>query len=269
MADQNTNVGVQNASGLLNDLINAIGNGLANNQKSNQQFFNQGNSQNFQQLNQQGLASTQPVNQNEPQVGALKSVTHSADGSIKQEFHPPVQQNGVSDNFNGNTSTVNTPNSNTQQNNQPTQLEPGKSFGDRLMMFGAGLQGQNPMDILAGLQKAVGQQPIQPEQKLEYSAKMFSAKRETLSNQVTAFNDQLKSLGDELTQVRQLPMNVRWGKEKTILGNMDKVHTNLGKAIKNLREFSSGKQENNIPKGATHYSPSKNKYYDVKGNEVK
>ena len=236
----------------------------------------------------------------------VKSISHGPDGSAKVDFQSSantVQGLGTQGQFQsqvgqsqqqpqGNQQQQNTPttNNNVATQNNPTVRslpkgplgafypgsdteQPGGMY--KLLTLLAGAGGYRPSTETAQnaaiLQQMMGEQPIQPTQQLDYQARMFGAKREALTGQVTAYNDQLKSLGETLTQVRQLPMNVRWGKEKEILSNMDKVHSNLGQTLKKLREFSSGQQEatQKTPKGATHYSPSQNKYYDAKGNEVK
>lgn len=116
-------------------------------------------------------------------------------------------------------------------------------------------------------QQVSGQEPIQPIQKQEMQARVFSAQREAVQGEITAANDQLKASIDQLSTLSKLPLNVRWGKEKTLLKNIDIAQNNLKKSLDRMKSLSSNK--GSIPKGATHYSPSQNKFYDSKGNEVK
>lgn len=154
------------------------------------------------------------------------------------------------------------------------QTSPAMKFLMNWIGMGQNSFANQDLSTISGAQKVAGQEPIQPIEKQQRQAAIYSAqiqayndaitKEEAMqtgikgqleilqkSNPLAIFTPQWKALNDEMLVSRKRALN---------------ANKQFGKLANNPPK--TGKQEN-IPKGATHYSPSKNKYYDAQGNEVK
>ncbi len=242
-----------------------------------------------QQPQQQNKGMLQDLIENSQQqynVGSLKSVSQDPTGGIKVDFHPKENPNAVATGESNNVQSSNTTqstNANVGNQNQQSYVSAPTPFslggmnkqgqyedqGAIIKLLELAATGRTPTgpEQASVIQQMLGQQPVQPTQKLEYGARMYGAKTEALNNQVNAYKDQLTSLVTELNGVTKSTGIIGRGQKiNALLKSIDTTHKNLGKTLKSIREHTG--QEKSIPSGATHYSPSQNKYYDAQGNEV-
>jgi len=232
-------------------------------------------SQLFQQPQGQQTMGQMVQNQypNEPQVGALKSVMKGADGSIKQEFHPPTPPLQTNQQPSGDNQQSNTTNANPSPN---TYGVPTQGWGPALMMLGAGLQGQNPAAILqsligarGGMQELAGEKPIQPEQMAERKTAIYSAQIGAMKDMQTALNTEAERATNTakafLESRNILDKTLGVGKTKQIVGDLqtyqkkitehlDLINKQILGATANppkIERNNNQKQSNNVATGKT------------------